>query len=126
MKKTNLALFLTEKDGFVALKVTNEGKSILDFRNDLAPTVCVRGYKQPILTREQLIEIAQREAYSHHDGALGILRQYSQFREMDIYKYTLELRKIMRKIVKAASSANAAKLAANELAIVGSGKAVSD
>jgi hypothetical protein len=114
-RKVDLALLLTEKDQEVALKVISGGKSILKFENGEAPAVRVIGFSQPALTREQLLEFAHHEAYGNDNGAVGVLEHYIHSRERDMFNHLLELRKIMRKLVKAVESANAAGAVARDL-----------
>jgi hypothetical protein len=114
-KKIDLALSLIEKDGEVILKITSNGKCVLSFQNDDAPAVKVIGFKQPTLTKEQLLEFAQREAYDYDNGPCEVLEHYVHCREKEIYNHVLELRKIMRKLVKAVTSANAATAVAHGL-----------
>lgn len=115
-RKIDLTLSLTEKDGEAILKITKNGKSILRFQNDDAPPVRIIGFNKPALTREELLEFAEREACDYEHGPIGALEHYIYDRERSMYSHLLELRKIMRKLVKVVEAANAASSLAQELA----------
>ena len=113
----NLSLLLVEQDRKVLLKIADSGKSIINFQIDEAPDVRIIGFKNPLLTREQLIEFSKREADDYENGELGVLQHFVFCREKDIYNHVQELRKIMRKIAKAVGSADAATAIIQELSL---------
>jgi hypothetical protein len=114
-KKIDLRLSITETESIVELNLISANKKLINFINEALPSVKVPYFKQPRISREQLVEVSEREAADYSDGQQGVLNHYIYCREKETYQYVLELRKTMRKLVMATESANIAKSVLKEL-----------
>ncbi len=108
MEKIDFFMSVSESNNEVELRLVRSGKSILKFINEKPPAVKVMGFKQPRLSEESLLEFGLREANDYPDGQYGALKHYINCRDKEVYEHTLELRKIMRKLIMATESANVA------------------
>lgn len=99
----------------VDLRVELDGEPIAHSTNDEPPAIQVNGFYKPFLSKEQLIELANREAYGFPEGAVGLLRKIVYDHEKDLYAHAVELRKLSRKIVMSSRSDQAARAALEEV-----------
>lgn len=115
-RKIDLKVSFVETTAEVDLRVELDGKPIAHFNDDEPPAVRVNGFYQPSLSKEQLIEVANREAYGFPEGAVGVLRKIMHDREKDLREHAVHLRKLSRKIVMSSRSCHAARAALEEVA----------
>lgn len=98
------------------LRVELDGKPIAHFNDGEPPAVRVNGFYHPSLSKDQLIEVANREAYGFPEGAVGVVRKIMHDREKDLCQHAVHPKNLSRKIVMSSRSGHAERAALEEVA----------